>query len=147
MKNTKIAAISVIKIIAVVVLISVTQFVSAKTEPAFSGYDLVSYFENDRAEQGDANYSYAYKNKIYQFASDKHLALFKLNPEHYLPQYDGYCAYGMTFGKKFEGDPEAWMIVDGKLYFNLDKSFMKKWSEDVDASILTADDQWEKLKE
>jgi hypothetical protein len=29
------------------------------------------------------------------------------------------CAYGVALGKKFDGDPRYWKIVDGKLYLNL----------------------------
>jgi hypothetical protein len=47
------------------------------------------------------------------------------NPEKYVPAYGGYCAFGISVGKKFIGDPEVWRIVDGRLYLNLDTGIQK----------------------
>lgn len=114
----------------------------AKGKPALSGYDLVSYFKKNIAEEGQSRYSYLYKNKEYWFSSEKHRELFKKSPKQYLPQFDGYCAYGVTFGKKLAASPKAWKIVNGKLYFNLNQEFLKKWSVDVHESIRAGEEQW-----
>ena len=89
------------------------------TETAMSGYDVVSYFTKNKAEKGNSQYTYQHKGKTYQFSSAKHRDTFAISPEKYLPQYDGFCAYGVTFGEKLKASLEAWKIVNGKLYLNL----------------------------
>jgi hypothetical protein len=39
-------------------------------------------------------------------------------------------------------DPEAWSIVEGKLYLNLNKDIKKRWSDDMKANIEKADKNW-----
>lgn len=34
-----------------------------------------------------------------------------------------------------DGDPEAWEIVNGKLYINYSKTVQKKWEQEVDKRI------------
>ncbi len=35
-----------------------------------------------------------------------------------LPEFGGYCAYGLSKGKLIHSDPKAWTIKDGNLYLN-----------------------------
>ena len=42
--------------------------------------------------------------------------LFEATPEKYLPQYEGYCALAVSYGKKISIDPQTFKITDGKLY-------------------------------
>lgn len=59
------------------------------------------------------------------------------------PQIPG----GLAVGKKFVVDPEAWKIVKGTLYLNLDRGIQKKWLKDVPGYIKTADGNWPKIKD
>ncbi|MEM7279932.1 MAG: YHS domain-containing (seleno)protein, partial [Pseudomonadota bacterium] len=63
----------------------------------------------------------------------------------YTPAYGGYCAFGVSVGKKFVGDPEVWKIVDGKLYLNLDTRIQADWIKDIPGRIKSADKQWTKI--
>ncbi len=38
--------------------------------------------------------------------------------------------------------PEAWEIVDGKLYLNYSLDVQQQWQEDVPGNIAKADGQW-----
>ena len=42
-------------------------------------------------------------------------------------------------------DPDAWTIVDGKLYLNYNAEVMAKWKLDVPGQIASADANWPKL--
>ena len=110
---------------------------------ALSGYDVVSYFTKGRAEKGRAEHAYVFKGAEYHFSSAEQMQMFIKAPAKYLPQYDGYCAYGVTFGQKLVASPEAWKIVDGKLYFNLNEEFLADWSKNTGESIRKGDEQWE----
>lgn len=68
--------------------------------------------------------------------------MFKANPEKYAPQYGGFCAYGMTFGKKFDIDGKAFEVVDGKLYVNKNPSVYEAWKKDIPLHIKEANGSW-----
>ena len=80
------------------------------------GYDVVAYFNND-AIKGDKKYTTTYDGVKYKFASEENLNTFKNNPDAYVPQYGGYCAYAIAVKSKKVGiNPETFEIRDGKLY-------------------------------
>ena len=109
---------------------------------AIHGYDPVAYFIDGKAVEGKADVTAEHNGATYRFATAEHRSQFLADPEKYLPQYGGYCAYGTSVGKKFNGDPTAWRIVDGKLYLNLSADVQRKWLEDVPGRISEADKNW-----
>jgi len=63
---------------------------------------------------------------------------FIADPGKYAPQYGGYCADGVSFGTVTTNiDPNAWRIIDGKLYLSYDPGaadgFEKKPTKVVDS--------------
>ncbi|MGE0204803.1 MAG: YHS domain-containing (seleno)protein [Hyphomicrobiaceae bacterium] len=121
--------------------------VTGKPAPglAVHGFDVVAYFTEQRPVQGDAKFAHVHKEATYRFATEANLAAFKANPTKYAPAYGGYCAYGVSVGAKFDGDPRYWKIVDGKLYLNLDAGIQAAWLKDVPGAIRKADVIWPKL--
>lgn len=113
---------------------------------AIQGYDPVAYFTDAQPTKGSAEYTATYKNAIYHFASAEHRDQFRADPAAYAPQYGGYCAFGVTMEKKFDTDPTAWKIVDGKLYLNLNKDVQTRWLTDVPGYIVSANDLWPEIK-
>lgn len=113
---------------------------------AIKGYDPVSYFMDNKPMMGSNDYTATYKNAIYQFASAEHRDTFRANPEKYAPQFGGFCAFGVTKERKFDTDPTAWRISDGKLYLNLNKNVQKLWLKDVPGNIASADGIWPEIK-
>jgi YHS domain-containing protein len=113
---------------------------------AVRGYDVVAYFTDGKPTVGTEEFTTTHEGATYRFASAEHLKLFKESREKYLPQYGGFCAYGCFVHKKFDGDPLLWKIVDGKLYFNLNKSIQKKWSEETAEKIKTANNNWKEIE-
>ena len=86
---------------------------------AAHGYDVMAFFTNGNPLIGSDTYATAHAGGTYRFASQANLDAFKASPSKYAPAYGGFCAYGVALGKKFDGDPRFWKIVDGKLYLNL----------------------------
>lgn len=80
------------------------------------GHDPVAYFTDGKPVKGDAKLSFDWDEGRYYFANAKHRDLFAANPERYAPQFGGYCTGSMSSGATREGDPDAWIIRDGKLY-------------------------------
>jgi len=113
---------------------------------AVHGFDPVAYFTMNKAMLGDAQFSTEYKEGTYRFVSEANKQMFLKNPGDYVPQYGGYCAYGTAKGKKFDGDPRLFKVVDGKLYFNLNPDVYKKWLDDPMGYIKQADENWRKIR-
>jgi hypothetical protein len=114
---------------------------------AIKGYDPVAYFTPGKPTPGSAGITYDWDGARWRFADTANRDLFQRDPDAYAPQYGGYCALGMTVGNRGDVDPEAWTIVDAKLYLNYDKSGRDEWRQDQAANIAQADRNWPHLKE
>lgn len=108
---------------------------------AVERYDAVSYFDG-QALEGDPSISHRWQGAIWFFASTENRDRFVANPESYAPQYGGYCAFAVSKGYTADVDPEAWTVVDGKLYLNNSKSVRTKWRKDIPGNIAKADRNW-----
>jgi YHS domain-containing protein len=106
------------------------------------GYDPVAYFTVGQPTPGVDQYAYRWKGVTYRFASAENLALFKSDPEKYLPQYGGYCAYAMSLNRIADTSPSEWTIVDGKLYLNNGFFAQSLWSLNKSGNIVSADRNW-----
>jgi YHS domain-containing protein len=109
---------------------------------AIKGYDPVAYFTDSKPVKGSPEFAYSYMGVTYQFSSAAHRDEFAKTPEKYVPQYGGYCAYGVSQNHTAPIDPEAWTIVEGKLYLNYSKAVKKTWSEAIPGYIQAADKNW-----
>ena len=118
---------------------------ASSTGLALQGYDPVAYFTDGAATPGNWKITASYKDATYRFASEEHKAAFEADPEAYLPQYGGYCAFGAAMGFKFDGDPHQWKIVDGELYLNISKDIQDRWLKDVPGFIEQADGKWTEI--
>lgn len=112
---------------------------------AIKGYDPVAYFTKSEPTLGSQKFTAVYKNAIYQFSSKENRDAFKADPSKYAPQYGGYCAFGVTKEKKFDVDPTAWKVVDGKLYLNLNESIQKRWSKEIPGNIQSGNETWNEI--
>ena len=113
---------------------------------AVHGYDVVAFFTEAKPVFGTDAHAFAHNGGTYRFASQANLDAFKANPSKYEPAYGGFCAYGAALGKKFDGDPRFWKIVDGKLYLNLNGNIQAEWSKDIAGNIAKADTNWGRIR-
>jgi YHS domain-containing protein len=109
---------------------------------AASGHDVVAYFSADKPTPGSKQFSATHKGAMYVFANAENLKTFTANPDKYVPQYGGYCAFAAAFGKQAPANPNNFKVVDGKLYLNLNDDVQKKWNADTNALIGKADALW-----
>ena len=109
---------------------------------AIRGYDPVAYFTDQRPVKGLPQFNYSWMGATWLFATAANRDQFSADPARYAPQYGGYCSYAVSKGHTASIDPEAWRIVDGKLYLNYSKGVEKTWEEDVPGNIQKADQNW-----
>lgn len=132
--------------------------VSAQVDPidknnlAIGGYDLVSYFNVGKAIKGLPANASVYQGVTYQFINEENQKLFESDPAHFLPQYAGYCALAVSYGKKVSINPEAFKITNGKLYlFFYGKSgtrtvnSLDTWIKSEPRLLKKADELWPKV--
>ncbi|MFT6087410.1 MAG: YHS domain-containing protein [Glaciecola sp.] len=112
---------------------------------AIKGYDPVAYFTEAKPVQGSSQFTAEHLGATYYFSSAQHQSLFEGNPNKYAPQYGGYCAFGVSKEYKFDIDPEAWAVVDDKLYLNLNKKVQARWVPNKDELIVDADAIWTQI--
>lgn len=109
---------------------------------AIDGTDPVSYFTDGRPIEGKSSITYKWNGATWRFANSENRDRFAANPEKFAPQYGGYCAWAVAQGSTASTDPQAWSIVDGKLYLNYSKSVQKQWEKDIPGNIKSADRNW-----
>lgn len=115
---------------------------------AVDGYDTVAYQTDGAAVKGRSEFSYRWQGANWRFASAEHLAAFRADPQRYAPQYGGYCAYAVGAKNQLvDVDPEAFSVVDGKLYLNYSKDIRARWDADRSHLIEAADRNWPALSE
>ncbi len=116
--------------------------VNAPDGVGISGHDPVSYFVDNKPVKGSKAHELTHGKVVYRFATAENRAAFAANPEKYLPQYGGYCAYGLSRGYKAPIDPAAFTVRSGKLYLNYDLSVQQTWRADINGYIGKADRNW-----
>ena len=118
---------------------------SRLTKVAVEGYDVVAYFTDGKAVRGDNDFEHEWMGATWRFASAAHRDAFAKDPGKYAPQYGGYCAFGVSRGYAVGIDPDAWKIVDGKLYLNYNAEVQQTWLGDVPGHIRKANENWPKV--
>lgn len=119
-----------------------TSKINSKDGVAINGYDVVAYFLQQQAMVGNSSFTTEWGGTKWQFATQAHLDSFKLAPQKYAPQYGGFCAYGCSDNHLAPTDPNAWTIVDNKLYLNYNLKVKSYWIKDTTNLIKKADGFW-----
>jgi YHS domain-containing protein len=109
---------------------------------ALHGFDPVAYFTQNKAVKGDAQLTAVYQGVTYEFVSKEDQAAFQANPQKYVPQYGGFCAFAVSKGAKADIDPHEFAINDDKLYVNNSGRAQKLFVEDIKGNIEKADHNW-----
>ncbi|MEM7297304.1 MAG: YHS domain-containing (seleno)protein [Bacteroidota bacterium] len=118
---------------------------------ALQGYSPVSYLDLGIAQRGVKEYKSEHEKVIYYFTSENQKKKFDANPKKYLPQYGGYCAFGVYAGAKFRPDPNKFLVKEGKYFlylYNLELDAQQLWlAEDNHKGLVkTANQNWSTLK-
>ena len=94
---------------------------------AIHGYDPVAYFVAGKAKPGKRSLAYQWLGANWLFSSALNRQAFIDNPQQYLPEFGGFCAYAASVGQLADIDPQAWSIVNGRLYLNFSLRVREIW--------------------
>lgn len=113
---------------------------------AVHGYDAVAYFLEGRAARGTSEIEHLWQGAKWQFASEANKKLFAADPVRYAPQYGGFCAVCLALdGTLTDANPNAWTIVDGKLYLNYSMLQRTQWRIRSQVYVNLGDKEWRKI--
>jgi len=109
---------------------------------AASGFDVVAYFTESRPVMGHEAIAAEHDGARFLFANAANQAAFSADPARYAPQYGGWCAFAMAHNAQASTVPEAWSIVDDRLYLNFSLYVRENWRRDPAGFIARADANW-----
>ena len=111
---------------------------------AIMGYDPVAYFTDGKAVKGSEEFSYEWVGTPWHFASKEHKEMFMSEPAKYAPQYGGYCAGEVAINGSVtvNVDPEAFKIIDGKLYLVYDEGNASTFAANASDLVPKGDANW-----
>lgn len=109
---------------------------------ALLGADVVSYFQAGRFLPGDPAYALMWRGLRWHFASLGNRAAFEINPQAFLPQFGGYCAYGLAHDQIVPSDPAAFTVDRGRLYLNHSLDVRRLWRANQARYITLAEANW-----
>jgi YHS domain-containing protein len=109
---------------------------------ALDGYDPVAFFTDNKPMNGDPAITATHGGATYFFTSKEHKAKFEADPQKYVPQFGGYCAFGVAIDALFPVDINTWQIRDGKLYLNLNPMVLEQFNKDIKGYVAKAEKNW-----
>ncbi len=110
------------------------------------GADPVAFIEIGNRVEGRAEYAAVHEGVAYYFSTEENQEIFEDDPARYLPENGGFCTYGVSVGKKFDGDPQFASVVDGKLYVFLNEEIFQLYQKDRAGTIAKAAENWREIE-
>ena len=104
--------------------------VAGAQAPAIGGYSPVSYFTENKAERGSAEFAVEHDGRVYYLTSDEQITLFREDPDKYRPRYTA-CPYSLAYGMVLPLDPTNFKIIgDTLLLFHRseEKDALLEWN-------------------
>lgn len=123
-----------------------TGLTAAGAPLGFHGVDPVAFVDIQNRIGGSAKHTAVHDGVAYYFSSKENADKFEKNPSIYQPQNGGFCTFGVSAGKKFDGNPQYADIVDEKLYVFLNEDIYKEYLKDPKETIRKAEKSWKKIR-
>ena len=124
----------------------VNQVNTTSENVAIKGFDTVAYFTAQNAIEGNPRFEFVWNGAKWLFSNSENLEKFKANPEQFAPQFGGYCSYAVSKGYTADGGPNAWKVVDGKLYLNYSPKVKEMWEAEQEQRINDGEKNWQEFK-
>lgn len=128
--------------------------------PVLLGFDMVhyhlidSYRDGGQPVRGKSEFAYNFNGYQFWFSTEENRNIFIGDPWKYAPAWGGFCSWGVAKEKPprwpwdddYLGPPASpwtgWLIVDGKLIFNIYASYSDRFSRDLDKNMRDAEKRW-----
>lgn len=110
------------------------------------GVDPVAFIQLGNRVDGSAEYTAVHDGVAYYFDTAANMKAFEKNPKRFVPQNGGFCTFGVSVGKKFDGDPNYAAVENGKLYVFLNEEIYRAFDKDRAGTIAKASDNWKRIR-
>ena len=110
------------------------------------GSDPVALLDQGKNVEGVAAQTAVHDGVAYYFASEENRRTFEANPARYRVQNGGFCTFGVSVSKKFDGDPNFAAVVDDKLFVFLNAEVFQAFLKDEAGTIAKAAENWTKIE-
>ena len=95
---------------------------------------------------GSAKHTATHDSVAYYFVPAEDLQAFEKAPVKFVPQNGGFCTFGVSVGKKFDGNPRVATVRDGKRYVFLNEDILKEYLKDPQGTIAKAKKNWRDIE-
>ena len=110
------------------------------------GYDPVAYFTEHRAVKGTPDHAYSWLGATWHFANRTTRSSSPVTPPS-TPLSMEDIAQGVAYGESTSNiDPQAWRIIDGKLYLNYSAGGSVEWEKGYTEHHVAAETKWPSIK-
>ncbi len=106
------------------------------------GHDPVAYFTLNKPVPGLPDFKAVHEGVTYRFASEANREQFRLNPDKFKPQFNGFCSNGMVYAIPLGGNHDTFKIVNGRLFMFGGENSKKYWEMDEKRNIELGDNYW-----
>jgi len=110
------------------------------------GSDPVALLDQGKNVEGVAAQTAIHDGVSYYFASETNRMAFEANPTRYIAQNGGFCTFGVSVSKKFDGDPNFAAVMDDKLYVFLNEEIFQAFLKDKAGTISKAAQNWKTIQ-
>lgn len=110
------------------------------------GVDPVAFIDIGNRVEGRAEHTAIHDGVAYYFSTRANKRKFERNPAAYQPENGGFCTYGVSVGKKFDGDPQFAAVMKGKLYVFLNEEIFNAFQKDRAGTIAKAEKNWPQIR-
>ncbi len=145
MKKLLLVALSLLSMHGLAALESDAPIAVDKAGVALDGYDMVAYFEGNRAK-GSSQFSSHYRGATWYFVSAGNKAKFDADSEKYMPEFGGYCAYAISKERTAKGSGKYGNLTNGKLFFSADFITQKRYNRNKESYNKKAEENWSEVK-
>lgn len=111
------------------------------------GVDATSYAAGGAPVAGSAAFAAEVGGATYLFASAAARDSFVAAPATFEPAFGGFCAVGAALGKKLDGDPAIFRILNGKLYLFVSQDAAALWDKDPAGTLAKANANWPSISD
>lgn len=105
-------------------------------------FDATSYAAGAEPVEGSSEFSATVDGATYLFATAEARDAFAADPAKYQPAFGGFCATGAALGKKLDGDPKIFRILDNVLYVFVSEEAVALWDKDPAGTLAKANENW-----
>lgn len=113
---------------------------------ALFGYDAVSYFIDQAAHSGSAEYELTFGGLTWRFRSEANRAAFRTEPDAYLPKFGGYDPMGVVRGVPVAGHPAVFAIYRNQLFLFTTEESRREFLQRPDALLQAARTSWQDVR-